>query len=271
MTGRTSSEGYWLIDGHNVIYQSRNLRRLQENERKRDARDRLASWCRHFACEHRVYVVLFFDGGEVPGAPGAEAGPHLEVTFGDTVAEADDLIVNRAERLRREKRAVTVVTDDGGIRRRLPHGATSVGVEEFRRSCTPRRDKTEEKPKVTDPDIRAHFLAADAPDAADGSSDPGPHKPPSRGDRYSNRRRAAEAPLPDSSPSTPRAPRPDGGAGSGTPLRDLVPLDPPRKPAEDPAEARRRDRERKKERGRRKQERRLAARSTRSRAKRRRR
>ena len=162
----------WLVDGHNVLLNVPDMERAHARDALA-ARTALAERCERFGMRRRIRVVVVFDG--CAGVSGGECRrTNLEVVYAAGEGKADARIVSRAERAMRAGKQVTVVTDDGGIRRSLPRGAATHGTAVFwrlstpgtagdtgrsRRGSEPRRNRCESKPTVTDPDIAEHFLA----------------------------------------------------------------------------------------------------------------
>ena len=166
----TRPRGVWLVDGHNVIGRTAPLHRLETAGRGEDARARLEEACSRFGLRHDVRVVLVFDG--LPGRPGSPSPRrrHLEIVYAAEPGRADARLITRANRLANERSAVTVVTDDGGLRRELLRGVDVRPVKEFwielERSATgPDRSggsaEGEKRPGPL-PDVERFFLEAEA-------------------------------------------------------------------------------------------------------------
>jgi predicted RNA-binding protein with PIN domain len=109
----------YLIDGHNVIGQTRGLSLADPDDEAK-----LAALVRRFCARHRRRAVLIFDGG-LPGGVSSMSNADVTVVFAsDRHTTADDLLLNRI-RDERNPAGSTVVTSDQKVaraarRRRIP-------------------------------------------------------------------------------------------------------------------------------------------------------
>lgn len=170
-----SPGGIWIVDGHNVIYRIDELRALQTADRRQEARDGLVDRCRRFAMRKGRKAVVVFDGRDDVSGPAPPNRRNLRVVFAGEEEKADTRIVTLARNYRRDGRSVIVVTDDTGLRGRLPRGVSTLGAAEFwERTRTGATGP--EKPSFSAPDIEAHFLEAERR-MLEEPEPPGPGKP----------------------------------------------------------------------------------------------
>lgn len=222
----------WLVDGHNVIFNVPHLDRLQDQDR-RAARDQLTNLCTTFAHRYQVRVTLVFDGAGGILLPGSiKKQSSIEVVYADPEEQADGRIVFRAEKLVKAKESLVVVTNDRGLIDNLPKGAEVVSTEAFWKMLhEDRRRDADAKPRVSDPDIRAHFMALESETLDKLSS----KKTKKLADDWSSRYRRE---LAEGEPSENRVkpPSPEPKAPSTTesePKRNVKPNPPPRDPKEE--------------------------------------
>lgn len=136
----------WIVDGNNVLGSRPDGWWNDRPAAQRRFTQRVAEWCR----THDDDVTIVFDA-PVDEATRSLAGGNLSVVEAtrrgrdaadDTIVELVDRIVGEADEADeaevgddREpigRTAVTVVTSDRGLRRRLPDGVEVVGVGAFR-------------------------------------------------------------------------------------------------------------------------------------------
>ncbi len=99
----------YLIDGHNVIGQTRGLS-LEDP----DDEAKLAALVRRFCAHYKRRATLIFDGG-LPGGVSPMSNADVTVVFAsDRHTTADDLLLNRI-RDERHPRGLIVVTSDRKI------------------------------------------------------------------------------------------------------------------------------------------------------------
>jgi predicted RNA-binding protein with PIN domain len=168
------------VDGHNVIGRTPPLHRLEAAGQGEEARARLEEACSRFGLRHDVLVVLVFDG--LPGHPRSSSPRrrHLEIVYAAEPGRADARLIARANQLAAEGATVTVVTEDGGLRRELLRGVGTRSVREFwteleATATTPDRGRSgsgEEKRTPPIPDVERYFLEAEARRLAAESAPP---------------------------------------------------------------------------------------------------
>lgn len=102
----------WLVDGSNVA-RSKAWREVAGHDDERRARlvDAIVAW----AARERVRVVLAFDGVGPVRAGSSTASPDVELV-GSGDREADELLRQRASRLRRDGTGLVIVTGDHPLR-----------------------------------------------------------------------------------------------------------------------------------------------------------
>jgi hypothetical protein len=131
----------YLIDGHNLIGQTRGLR-LDDP----DDEQKLIALLRNYLVRARKKGTVVFDRG-LPGGAARWSNAVLEVRFAPTPKTADEVIV---ERLRRERnpRGLTVVTSDAGLAEAARQAGARVrdaadfAREMLARPATPRAKET---------------------------------------------------------------------------------------------------------------------------------
>ena len=152
----------WIIDGYNVILRLGSDGRLDDGELAR-RRQVLEEMVTQFGRQRGICPLVVYDGLRLPGGPvGGGRDDHLEVTFVEPPADADDLIHHRAAGWRREGKEVRVVTSDEGLALRVRNeGAVVISTEAFGRRLVELGRKRSTGPAEADgmADIEAHFLA----------------------------------------------------------------------------------------------------------------
>jgi predicted RNA-binding protein with PIN domain len=102
----------YLVDGYNVTKGDPATRALSLEDQRTSLVRRLGASAGTLLGSGKVVVI--FDGGGFPGSP--QPGGPVKVVFSRTDENADDVIVRLATA---ERGAVTIVTDDLGIERRV--------------------------------------------------------------------------------------------------------------------------------------------------------
>ena len=125
---------FWIIDGYNVILRLGSAGRLPDGElaqRRQDLEEMVIQFGRH----RDICPLVVYDGRKLSGGhAGSGRGDHLEVSFVEPPADADDLIHHRAAGQRREGKEVRVVTSDEGLALRVRNeGAVVISTEVFGR------------------------------------------------------------------------------------------------------------------------------------------
>ena len=158
-----SNQDVCLVDGYNVIHKVPVLARLLKTHRDEEAREQLREACVRFSMRRRMRVVCVFDGASTVRAPASRPDPNVDVVFAAGTRKADGWILERAERLSRERRSVLVVTEDRGIKNALPAKVRTMGVRAFWAAIEPASpaDAEEEKPAPPLEDVEAFFLDAE--------------------------------------------------------------------------------------------------------------
>jgi YacP-like NYN domain len=128
-----STRRVWIMDGHNMIFASPELRDLQNEGHGDEARRQLVVRLRRFAQTKSVDVLVVFDGNDLPWNPDVPREPFLEVVYAaPREGGADARILRAAGSGRKQGRPVTVVTDDvSTIAGRLPERVDHLGVQAF--------------------------------------------------------------------------------------------------------------------------------------------
>ena len=154
-------KGTWVVDGHNVIYKVPQLTSLQNGGKKQEARSGLVERCRGFAIYYDLKIVVVFDGTHSAPSKETVTRKNLQVLFSSGTSSADDRIIALVKRLTNESKLVTVVTDDRGLKDKLPRKVATLGAMPFWGRLSVRED-TEEKESFSAPDIEAHFMAKES-------------------------------------------------------------------------------------------------------------
>ncbi|MBN1826925.1 MAG: NYN domain-containing protein [Candidatus Eisenbacteria bacterium] len=127
----------YLVDGYNLIFNSRRLSELLHYDGRRASREEaervILRWAR---AAGDVRVLLVYDGKRFSGGhPGNRDEEPLLVRFTDPPAEADDRIVYEAGRAAGRFGRVFVVSDDRGLREAArAAGADTVDIESYLRA-----------------------------------------------------------------------------------------------------------------------------------------
>jgi len=162
-----------LVDGHNVMHRVPSLARLLRSDQAEEARERLREACVRFSLRRRTRVLLVFDGSRGVHAPAPRPNPLVEIVYATGARKADGLILERAERLVRERQSVVVVTEDRGIKNALPGKARTLGVRAFWSAIEPEHeDAGEDKPTPPLEDVEAFFLEAERRQKMSARKDP---------------------------------------------------------------------------------------------------
>ena len=107
-------------------------------------------------------VLLVFDGSPAVHAPATRSPANVEVVYATGARKADGWILERAERLSKERESVLVVTEDRGIKNALPAKVRTMTAEAFWTAIRPKAEgETEEKPAPPLDDVEAYFLEAE--------------------------------------------------------------------------------------------------------------
>lgn len=151
-----------LVDGYNVIHKVPALARLLRSDRDEEAREQLREACVRFALRRRMRVLLVFDGSTAVRARAPHSTAGVEIIYATGARKADGWILERAERLVKERQSVVVVTEDRGIKNALPAKARTLAVRAFWAAIEPGpKAAAEEKPAPPLEDVEAYFLEAD--------------------------------------------------------------------------------------------------------------
>jgi hypothetical protein len=152
------------VDGHNLIFQVRELAELQTRGRKREAREALLRRLRAFSQRRGARAIVVFDGTDAGVEPRPAGG--VEVEYASGPGGADDRIVALAERVAASGAPLRVVTRDRSLRDRLPARTRTEDPETFWNDAIPRPRRSrasppdpDEKTGFRDPEIEEHFLA----------------------------------------------------------------------------------------------------------------
>ena len=193
-----------LVDGHNLIFQSRRLSEILQYESGQASREEAERWILRWAEKAgEVRVLLVYDGKTFPGGhPGNRDEGPLRVRYTDPPAEADDRIVYEAERAAGRYGRITVVTDDRTLRGKArAAGAETEEVAAFLRELGAPPEETPKEARFTAEEADAlarEMLRRPAPPAVSGPALPRAPRRPARDEAP-----AAPAPAKKTPPSPP--------------------------------------------------------------------
>ena len=194
----------YLVDGHNLIFQSRGLSEILHYENGRASREeaerRILRWA---LAAGGIHVLLVYDGMTFPdGHPGNRDEGPLRVRFTDPPAEADDRIVYEAERAAGRYGRIVVVTDDRTLRGKASAaGAETMAVADYHRELGAPPEEAAKEERFTDEEADAlarEMLRRPAPPAVPGPVPPRAPRRPAR-----NEAPAAPAPAKKTPPPSP--------------------------------------------------------------------
>ena len=162
-----------LVDGHNVMHRVPSLSRLLRSDQTEEARERLREACVRFSLRRRTRVLLVFDGSRDVQAPAPRSSANVEIVYATGAGKADGLILERAERLVRERQSVVVVTEDRGIKNALSRKVRTLGARAFWSAIEPEHeDAAKDKPAPPLEDVEAYFLEAERRQKESARKDP---------------------------------------------------------------------------------------------------
>lgn len=150
----------WIIDGHNMIFSLPQLAGLQEAGERARARTQLEDLVAGFASRLRDPLIIVYDGDRDSPAAGRRGSP-VSVQFSGPGKEADERIIDLAEKAVREGRAVAVVSNDRrSLASKLPRAVAVSSVEEFvERWIEPRPREAKKREKHLPPEDAREIAA----------------------------------------------------------------------------------------------------------------